>query len=75
MAVILIPIYRIINKESRHCERELRSKRGNPQKWFFLKKYLILKLYLVYGLLCRFAPRNDEYALSLVIPNMGIGIK
>jgi hypothetical protein len=61
---------KIVNKESRHCERELRSKRGNPQQRSFLKKYLILELCLVCGLLCRFAPRNDEYAINSVISNI-----
>ena len=65
-------------RESRHCEEPRRSlcvggQRGNPQKWFFLKKtYLLSKLCLVYGLLCRFAPRNDEYVINSVISRLSL---
>jgi hypothetical protein len=62
MEIIPILIYKRTNKESRHCE-EGKARRGNPQKWFFLKKRLKRKPYLVYGLLCRFAPRNDGFLL------------
>ena len=60
--MIIISIYRMTDKESRHCEQS-EAMRGNPEKWLFLKKYLKSKPRLVYGLLCRFAPRNDDMLL------------
>jgi hypothetical protein len=59
--MMIIPIYIMTNKESRHCEHS-KAMRGNPEAMAFLeKKYLRPKLYLAFWIASslRFLAHDD----------------